>query len=171
MDRFISVTAAVDAASLSSSKFSISGELVLPFAERQKTRQRSALLSGEAIEIVLARGSIMRGGDCLSTADGRHILVTAAVERASTVRSQLPEQLARAAYHLGNRHVWVQVGPGWLRYLADHVLDKMMIGLGMAPEPGLEAFEPEAGAYGAQHPHSQPHTVDQHHGHGHDHPH
>jgi urease accessory protein len=58
-----------------------------------------------------------------------------------------PLQLARAAYHLGNRHVAVQVGSGWLRYLRDHVLDHMLEEMGLQVRPDTVAFEPEAGAY------------------------
>ena len=62
-----------------------------------------------------------------------------------------PKALARAAYHLGNRHVPVQVGDGWLRYLADHVLDDMLRGLGLEPKSEQAPFEPESGAYGHVH--------------------
>jgi urease accessory protein len=66
-----------------------------------------------------------------------------------------PKALAQVAYHLGNRHVPVQVGEGWLRIAADHVLEQMLRGLG-AIVMALEApFEPEAGAYGGQHRHDE----------------
>ena len=57
--------------------------------------------------------------------------------------------LLRGAYHLGNRHIAVQLGPGWLRYLHDHVLDDMLRGLGLEVGFAQLPFEPEAGAYGA----------------------
>ena len=56
--------------------------------------------------------------------------------------------LLRGAYHLGNRHIAVQLGPGWLRYLHDHVLDDMLRGLGLEVDFAQLPFEPEAGAYG-----------------------
>jgi urease accessory protein len=55
--------------------------------------------------------------------------------------------LARAAYHLGNRHVALQIGEGWLRYKHDHVLDEMLHGLGLKVAVEQAPFEPEAGAY------------------------
>jgi urease accessory protein len=69
--------------------------------------------------------------------------------------------LARAAYHLGNRHVPVQVGDGYLRLAADHVLELMLKGLGARITPRRVPFEPEAGAY-AGHAHGG--TGHHHHG-------
>jgi urease accessory protein len=134
------------------------GTLALPFGLRQKTRQRAVLQSGQAIGLVLPRGTVMRGGDRLVSVTGCVIEVVASPEPVSTVRSDAAYALAQAAYHLGNRHVWVQVGAGWLRYLADYVLDDMMRGLGLEPEFQSVVFEPEAGAY-ADHSHTQdPHS-------------
>jgi urease accessory protein len=62
--------------------------------------------------------------------------------------------LARAAYHLGNRHVPVQVGEGWLRLSADHVLEELLRGLGVEVLRVRTAFEPESGAYAAGHTHA-----------------
>jgi urease accessory protein len=89
--------------------------------------------------------------------DGRVIEVVAAPETVSTVREAGGGNLARAAYHLGNRHVALQIGARWLRYQHDHVLDDMVRGLGFTVEIEQAPFEPEAGAYGAgshQHQHS-----------------
>ena len=77
--------------------------------------------------------------------------MVAGPEAVSTVNADDPKALARAAYHLGNRHVAVQVGDGWLRYLADHVLDDMLRGLGLEPKSERAPFEPESGAYGHAH--------------------
>ena len=89
--------------------------------------------------------------------------IEAASEDVSTVHHEDPVMLARAAYHLGNRHVPLQVGDGWLRYQHDHVLDDMVRGLGLAVKTETAPFEPEAGAYGGGHGHSHSHD----HGHGH----
>ena len=82
------------------------------------------------------------------------------LRRPSTYRQYVqhdPWSLARAAYHLGNRHVALQVGSGWLRYLHDHVLDDMVRGLGFEVVVEEAPFEPEAGAYGGHgHSHSHP---------------
>ena len=124
-----------------------SGRLVLPFEHRRRARQRATLESGEDVALMLPRGLSLRDGDLLATDDGHIVAVVAGPEAVSTVRSENPLALARAAYHLGNRHVAVQVGDGWLRYLADHVLDDMLRGLGLEPESEQAPFEPESGAY------------------------
>jgi len=128
-------------------------QLMLPFELRQKSRLRTALSSGEEVGLNLERGYILRGGDQLLASDGRVIEIIAAPETVSVATSNDPLQLARAAYHLGNRHVSVQIGAGWLRYLHDHVLDDMVRGLGLPVTTETLPFEPEAGAY-AGHSHS-----------------
>jgi urease accessory protein len=130
--------------------------LVLPFESRQKSRLRAQLEGGEEVGVLLDRGTVLRGGDRLLASDGRVVEIVAAVEAVSVVTADDGFRLARAAYHLGNRHVAVQVGSGWLSYLRDHVLDDMVRGLGFDVSPAEQPFEPEGGAY--QHP-----------GHAHDH--
>lgn len=140
--------------------------LTLPFQLRSKSRLLTALDSGEEVGLFLERGSVLRGGDLLRADDGRVIEVVAAAETVSTVRSGDPWQLARASYHLGNRHVALQIGPGWLRYQHDHVLDGMVRGLGLAVTVEAAPFEPEGGAYGTsahQHSHAHSHDHDYHH--------
>jgi urease accessory protein len=123
-------------------------ELVLPFELRQKSRLRTVVASGEEIGLFLERGTVLRDGECLQADDGRIVRVAAAPEDLHEVRCAGPEALARAAYHLGNRHAPAQIGTGWLRIAADPVLAEMLRGLGAAVT-GLRApFEPEAGAYG-----------------------
>jgi len=137
---------------------------VLPFERRQKARQRTRTTAGEDVGLQLPRGTILRGGDLLRAADGTLLEILAAHEAVSTVFSRNTRQLARVAYHLGNRHVALQIGPGWVRYLADHVLDAMVAQLGLNVLHDDEPFEPEAGAYGshshshAQADHAHPHT-------------
>lgn len=135
--------------------------LVLPFELRSRSRFRAQLVGGEEVGVILARGQILRGGDLLLAADGRVIEVGAAEETVSTVHSAEPRSLARAAYHLGNRHVALQIGAGWLRYSHDHVLDEMLRGLGLSVMVEQAPFEPEAGAYHADgdggHGHSHGH--------------
>ena len=126
-------------------------ELILAFELRQKSRLRTTVASGEEIGLFLPRGSVLRDGDCLEADDGRVVRVTAAAEDLIEVRCADAGALARAAYHLGNRHAPVQVGAGWLRVGSDEVLAAMLRGLG-ATVTGLRApFEPEAGAYAAGH--------------------
>src|SRR3982751_4494207 len=122
--------------------------LTLPFGERSKSRQRA----------VLDNGTVLRHGDLLLSDDGRVVEVRAAAECVSTVHTEDPFTLARACYHLGNRHVALQIGGGWLRYQHDHVLDDMLRGFGLGVTIELAPFEPEGGAYVSSHAaHAHPH--------------
>lgn len=125
--------------------------LTLPFELRQKSRFKTQLDDGLTVGLVLPRGSVLRSGERLKAADGTIILVQAASEKVSYVACADAYLLARACYHLGNRHVPLQIGVGWLQYLHDHVLDEMLIGLGLVPQCIDAAFEPEAGAYDGHH--------------------
>ena len=123
------------------------GRLELPFEARVKSRSKVTLVGGEEVALHLPRGEVLRGGDMLVASDGRVIEVHATAEKVLDITCDSAIALAKAAYHLGNRHVAVQVGDGWLRIAADHVLENMLIGLG-AKVIGLQAaFEPEPGAY------------------------
>ena len=130
---------------------SFDAELVLPFELRQKSRLRTTVEGGEEIGLFLDRGTVLRDGDCLEADDGRVVRVAAAAENLLEVRCPDADSLARAAYHLGNRHTPVQVGRGWLRLAADDVLAGMLRGLGATVMPICAPFEPEAGAYAAGH--------------------
>lgn len=123
-------------------------QLILPFERRQKSRLRTQLATGEEVGLFLPRGTILRGGDRLQGSDGRVVLVVAAPEPSLLVTAATERELARAAYHLGNRHVPLQVGDGWLRLGADYVLRDMLDGLGVQVSEDTAPFEPEAGAYG-----------------------
>lgn len=122
--------------------------LVLPFELRCKSRLRTRLESGREVGVFLERGTILRGGDLLEAHDGCIVAVVAAPEAVMEVRSDNALMLARAAYHLGNRHVAVQLQTGLLRFAKDHVLGEMVRGLGLAVVEASDAFEPESGAYG-----------------------
>jgi urease accessory protein len=137
--------------------------LLLPFGERSRSRLRAVLDNGEEAGLFLERGTILRGGDLLLADDGRVVEVQAADESVSTVCTDDAQQLARACYHLGNRHVALQIGAGWLRYQHDHVLDDMLRGFGLTVRVELGPFEPEGGAYVSHahansHAHSHPHA-------------
>lgn len=127
--------------------------LTLPFELRQKSRLRARLDSGDEVALFLPRGRVLRDGDLLLCEDGLVVRVCAAPEEVSTAEADSPHALARAAYHLGNRHVPLQVGAGFVRYQRDHVLDEMVRGLGLRVRPERVAFEPEGGAY-ADHSHA-----------------
>ena len=132
-------------------------QLSLPFELRQKSRLRTKLVSGEEAGLFLEHGSVLRGGDCLRANDGRIVLVVAADEELMQAQCATPFELVRAAYHLGNRHVPVQIGDGWLRFQADEVLAQMLRGLNATVAAVTAPFEPEAGAYAGGHHH---HSMD-----------
>jgi urease accessory protein len=129
--------------------------LHLPFDLRQKSRLRAKLESGEDIAIALPRGQVLRGGDLLRADDGRVIEVVAESERVMNAECASAESLARIAYHLGNRHVAVQLVSGAVRFAADAVLCKMVEGLGARVTELDVPFEPEAGAYAPHHRHDE----------------
>jgi len=151
----------------------VKGRLELPFDSRQKSRLRTRLVSGEEVGLMLPRGEILRGGDLVTASDGRVIEIIAVPEKLLHIESQ---SLAKAAYHLGNRHVPVQVGEGFLRIAEDHVLEEMLRKLGAKVSHVEAPFEPEAGAYaGGHHQHDEMghggKIHDHHEGHDHDHEH
>ena len=126
-------------------------ELVLPFDLRQKSRLRTTTAGGEEVGLFLERGRVLRDGDCLQAEDGRIVRVRSKAEKVLHVICENDAQLVRVAYHLGNRHVPLQVGQGWVRIAADDVLADMISGLGATVQSLEAAFEPEAGAYGGHH--------------------
>jgi urease accessory protein len=119
---------------------------------------RAKLDNGEEAGLFLERGSVLRHGDLLLADDGRVIEVQAAPETVSTVHTEDALMLARASYHLGNRHVALQIGAGWLRYQHDHVLDDMLRGFGLDVVIEQTPFEPEGGAYVAASNHTHAHA-------------
>ena len=131
------------------------GELVLPFDLRMKSRLRTRLASGEEVVVRTERGAVLRGGEHLKGEDGRVVRVSAAPEKVMHVTCADRFQLTRAAYHLGNRHVPVEIGDGYLRIAADHVLSDMLLGLGAGVRELEAPFEPESGAYGGGHGHHE----------------
>ena len=145
--------------------------LTLGFEERRRSRMRIRIDDGREAALLLPRGTVLRDGDRLRDPErDEMVTVRAADQTLSLVRAADPVALARAAYHLGNRHVPVQVGAVWLAYEHDHVLDDMVAELGLAVETRVAPFEPEAGGYrhgenGGGHRHEHGHE----HGHGHDH--
>jgi urease accessory protein len=125
----------------------------LTYDERVRSRFAVQLESGRDAVIVTPRGRVMRGGDCLRAEDGSIVRVVAAPEPLLEVRVEDPALLARAAYHLGNRHVAVEVRPQSLRIAEDPVLSTLLRQLGLNPIRIEAPFEPESGAYGHGHAH------------------
>lgn len=121
--------------------------LSLAIDQRNKSRQKVTLDDGRQAGLFLPRGKVLRGGDLLQSTEGLVVQVRASEELVSTVYSDDALELARACYHLGNRHVPLQITRNWIRYQHDHVLDNMVAGLGLTVEAENAPFEPEAGAY------------------------
>ena len=145
--------------------------VTLPYEQRIKSRLRITLDDGREAGLFLERGSSLRDGDCLAGDEGLVVRVRAAPETVSSVRCTDPLLLARASYHLGNRHVPLQIAADCLRYQHDHVLDDMLRGLGLEVSVEQAPFEPEPGAYGGPGGgHGGGHAAGHGHGH-HDHAH
>lgn len=138
----------------------ITNSLTLPFEHRQKARLRAELDNGDTVGLQLERGKILRSGDRLKAENGAIIEIIAANETVSTVKTADHVLLSKVCYHLGNRHVPLQISDGWCRYGHDHVLDEMVELLGATVICEQAPFEPEAGAYsggGHSHGHSHEH--------------
>lgn len=131
--------------------------LTLPWSLRQRSRFRTRLDGGPEVGVFLSRGEVLRDGDQLATEDGRCVRVVAAPEDVAVARSQDARDLARACFHLGNRHVSLQIEEGCVRFQPDHVLESMLRELGLSVARETSAFQPEPGAYGKSgHSHAGP---------------
>ena len=135
---------------------------------RQKSRFDATDSAGRALGVFLPRGTAVRGGDALVAEDGSIVVVKAAAQPLLVVR-HCPEHgrafdLLRAAYHLGNRHVSLELQADHLKLEPDHVLADMLRAMHLIVSEEVAAFEPEAGAY-APAAGAQDHGHD--HGHGH----
>jgi urease accessory protein len=173
----------------------VDGVLTLTFDQRRKSRLLAKLEDGREAALMLLRGTILHDGEHLRGEGGVVVVVRAAAESLSIASTADAHLLTRAAYHLGNRHVPLQIGADFVAYAHDHVLDDMVRGLGLTVASRLAAFEPEAGAFahdhandhvnvnvndhdhvndhGADHVHVHvnDHGTDHAHGHGHGHEH
>ena len=132
--------------------------LTLPFEKRQKSRLRVSLNDKQEAALMLERGSILRHGDLLRAENGLIVEVRAANEEVAVISTKDSFLLARACYHLGNRHIPLQIGEGWLRFQRDHVLEEMVKSLGLAVKHESSPFEPEGGAYSGHSNHSHSHS-------------
>ena len=141
--------------------------VTLDWDVRQKSRFAATDSQGRALGVFLPRGTVVRGGDVLVAEDGALIRVLAAPQAVLLItpcaQHGTPFDLTRAAYHLGNRHVPIELQPDHLKIEPDHVLADMLRALHLTVTETQAAFEPEAGAYG--------HGGAAHHGHAHDHAH
>lgn len=149
---------------------------------RQKSRFDATDSQGRQIGVFLPRGTLVRGGDVLVAEDGSLVRVIAAPQPVLRITHctahGTPFDLTRAAYHLGNRHVPIELKPDHLKIEPDHVLADMLRSMHLIVVAAEEAFEPEGGAYGSHehshgggHGHSHGHSHDHDHDHGHSHAH
>ena len=125
----------------------------LPWDQRQKSRFEATDSTGRTLGVFLPRGTLVRGGDALIAEDGSLIRVEAAPEpvlvvRACAAHGGTPSDLARAAYHLGNRHVALEVQADHLKLEPDPVLADMLRAMHMIVSEERSGFDPEGGAYG-----------------------
>ena len=130
--------------------------LTLSFDQRVKSRQRVTLDNGQEAGLMLPRGAVLQQGQGIQAESGEIVRIVAADESVSSVYVDEPLMIARSCYHLGNRHIPLQITAGFIRYQHDHVLDDMLRGLGLQVICEKAPFEPEAGAYGG-HSHSTTH--------------
>ena len=141
---------------------------------RQKSRFAATDSAGRELGIFLPRGTLVRGGDVLVAEDGSMVRVIAAPQPVLVIthckNHGTPFDLTRAAYHLGNRHVPIELQPDHLKIEPDHVLADMLRAMHLIVTEQNLAFEPEGGAYAAGH--GGGHSHGEHgHGKGHDHHH
>lgn len=130
-----------------------SDRLALTWELRRKSRLKATTESGQEIGLFLPRGTVLFEGALLRTADDRIVEIEAAPEDVSTVSSPDAVLLARVAYHLGNRHVRTQVGPGFIRYRHDRATDELVRKLGAEVIVEDLPFEPERGTKDHAHDH------------------
>lgn len=127
--------------------------LNLDFETRSRSRFKSRLMTtGEEVGVLVPRGRVLRDGCLLVDKQGRFVEVVAADEELLRVEGDA-FALMRCAYHLGNRHVRVEITEAFLQLRADPVLGEMLRQLGVEPLTVVSAFEPEWGAYGGGHQH------------------
>ncbi|MBY6033303.1 urease accessory protein UreE [Marinobacter daepoensis] len=162
----------------------IHDNLVLPYELRIRGRLRATTETNLDVGLFLDRGPVLRDGDLLEAKSGEIIRIRAAEEPVVTARVATGLPLARLCYHLGNRHVSLQIGSGgaigedermgWVRFPPDHVLEELAERLGATVVHHTATFDPEPGAYnqaGQGHSHGHNHGHSHAHGESHDHTH
>ena len=144
-------------------------QVELDWDVRQKSRFDATDSQGRTLGVFLPRGTLVRGGDVLVAEDGSMVRVVAAPQPVLVItpcaEHGTPFDLVRAAYHLGNRHVQIELQPDHLKIEPDHVLADMLRAMHLTVREAAVAFEPEGGAYAAGGHGGHGHS---HHGHGHD---
>ncbi|MGR6872021.1 urease accessory protein UreE [Pseudomonas sp. HK3] len=149
---------------------SASESISLNFDERKRGRLKLTTDNGNEAGIQIERGHVLRHGTVLTNEQGDYLTIFASNESVTTAKVDDSMLFARGCYHLGNRHVPLQIGEGFLRFQEDYVLEDMLHGLGIHAVHEQAPFEPENGAYapGTGHHHGHSHSHDDDHGHSHD---
>lgn len=137
-------------------------QVELDWDVRQKSRFDATDSQGRSLGVFLPRGTLVRGGDVLVAEDGSMIRVVAAPQPVLVITPCAEHgslfDLVRAAYHLGNRHVQIELQPDHLKIEPDHVLADMLRAMHLDVLAVQEAFEPESGAYAQTHTHAHAHA-------------
>lgn len=141
------------------SRADIDDVVVLTSDQRERGRLKLTSVTGQEVRVFLDRGKTLLVGELLKATNGQHVLVQGALEDVCMAHCRDWQTFARACYHLGNRHVKVQVGELWLRMKPDHVLEDMLLGLGLETQHQQAVFIAENGAYtGGGHAHLHAHV-------------
>jgi len=122
-------------------------EVFLDHAQREKRRFRVVSSKGKNVDVFLERAKVLSIGDQLLSDCGQYLSIVGAEEPVITASTDNWQLFSRACYHLGNRHVRLQVGEQWLRITPDHVLEALLQRLGLTVNQENAIFNPEAGAY------------------------
>lgn len=128
-------------------------EVELDHIQREKGRLKVNANCGAEVRIFLERGNPLLVGESIRSACGKTVLVQGKQEPVITASTDNWFLFSRACYHLGNRHVKLQIGECWLRITPDHVLQDMLTLLGLDTQQGSAIFMPESGAYKHGHSH------------------
>jgi len=158
--------------------------VTLAFDDRHRRRMKLRDDAGAEFLLDLPQATVLEDGDGLSLSDGSWLAVKAAPEALMEVTAQSPEQLARLAWHIGNRHLPAQIERERILIRDDAVIGEMLLGLGAHVHRVKAPFSPEGGAYDGHMPgyahdpdgkphshHDHDHAHGHHHRHGHDHDH
>jgi urease accessory protein len=121
--------------------------VTLAYLDRHRRRIRLVVDSGEPFLLDLPRAHHLAEGDGLELDSGGYLRVRAAPEQVFEIEAAEPADLLRIAWHLGNRHLPLQVAGARLRIRADHVIAEMVMGLGGRIARREAPFDPETGAY------------------------
>lgn len=125
--------------------------LMLTAEERTRSRHRFETIDGQTVYLHLPRGTVLQDGDLLRSQDGWLVQIAARAEPVLTVTAPTPLGLLQAAYHLGNRHVPLEITPTFLRLSPDPVLRNLLEQRGLQITEEMQPFHPEIGAYGHGH--------------------